>query len=129
MMATDEKIIQVAKDKVKRFQEIEVELQDPQVVNDREKFRNLSKEFSELEKVKNLFETYQRLKKAHEEAAHVLVDESSDAELKGMAQHELDELASQEERLIEEFEALLIEKDPLFAKNAVIEVRAGTQGL
>ena len=125
----DQKIIQVVQEKIKRFEELEEALQDHELVKDREKFRILTKEFRDLHKVKDLYEAYRKVETSLEQAMHVFMDESTDSELKTMAQTELEELRARRENLLREFEELLVKKDPLLSKNAMIEVRAGTGGM
>jgi peptide chain release factor 1 len=64
----------------------------------------------------------------HEHEARTLLQTEKDPELKAMAKDELDALVPQIEQLESEIKKMLIPKDPEDAKNAVLEIRAGTGG-
>ena len=90
------------------------------------KFVQLSKEFSEIGPVVEEIQALRRLQKEFDEAKALV--ESGDAELKVMAEEEFHrlkpEVAAQEEKV----RLALIPKDEADAKNAILEVRAGTGG-
>jgi peptide chain release factor 1 len=70
---------------------------------------------------------YLRLLENETEARELLQNEK-DPELKSMAKEELDRLLPELEVLEAEIKQLLVPKDPEDAKNAVLEIRAGTGG-
>ena len=57
-----------------------------------------------------------------------MIDAGEDAELVELAEAELDELKADEEKTAEELRQLLLPKDPLADRAAVVEIRAGTGG-
>ena len=71
---------------VERFEEVQALLGDPSVIGNQDKFRNLSKEYSQLEAVVNQFGSYQAAQKDVESALEML--QESDPEIKEMAQEE-----------------------------------------
>jgi len=108
----------------KRYLELEKLLSSPEIIANRETFQAYSKELSEL---KNLFEKYREYKKILrevEDTQAILEDEG----MKEMAEVELDELEKIKNSLEKEIEVLLLPKDPLDAKNIILEIRAGTGG-
>ena len=111
-----------------RFQEVEAQLQDPVVVSDPKRLRELSKLRAELEPVVLAFQAHRIRLKQLAEAELILGDKTMDAELREMAALEISEL----KQAIAEGDAgikhLLIPKDPADAKNVILEVRAGTGG-
>ncbi|MBP7618118.1 MAG: peptide chain release factor 1, partial [Geothrix sp.] len=111
-----------------RFQEVEAQLQDPAVVSDPKRLRELSKLRAELEPVVLAFQTQRNLLKQLEEAESILGDKSMDADLREMAELEIPDLKKAIAGGDAEIKRLLIPKDPADAKNVILEVRAGTGG-
>jgi peptide chain release factor 1 len=111
-----------------RFQEVEAQLQDPAIVTDPKKLRDLTKLRSELEPVVGAFERQRVLRKQLEEAEAILGDKAMDKELRDMAELEIPDLKKGIEADEAELRRLLIPKDPSDAKNIILEVRAGTGG-
>ena len=111
-----------------RFQEVEAQLQDPAVVTDAKKLRDLTKLRAELEPVVQAFERQQILKKQLAEAEGILADKAMDKELRDMAELEIPDLKQGIESGEAELRRLLVPKDPNDAKNIILEVRAGTGG-
>ena len=110
-----------------RFRDISDKLADPAVMADQKQYVKISKEYKELKPLVEKIETYELLSARIKEAQEVLRNES-DKELVEMAKEELADLEPQLEKTAEEIKLLLIPKDPEDAKNAVVEIRAGTGG-
>jgi peptide chain release factor 1 len=110
-----------------RFEDIGRQLTEPALVNDRKRFTQLSKEYRDLEKLVIVFRRYKLVLSNLDAAKELFVTEKDD-EMKQMAKEELEILTPEKESLETEIRLLLIPKDPMDAKNAIIEVRAGTGG-
>jgi len=111
---------------VKRFEEINTLLADPDVINDMEKYTELLKERSSLEEVDTAFAEYNNTLKEIDE--WMQYRDSGDSEMAEMAGSELENLNTQKESLEKKLTFLLIPKDPADDNNAIIEIRAGTGG-
>lgn len=111
-----------------KFQEVEAQLQDPAVVSDSKKLRELTKLRAELEPVVEAWAKQRSLIKQLEEAETILNDKSMDAELREMAEMEIPDLKASIEAGEGELKKLLVPKDPKDARNVILEVRAGTGG-
>ena len=111
---------------VERFEEVQALLGDPQVIGNQDKFRNLSKEFSQLESVVGGFNAYQQAQENLDSANEMLKED--DAEMREMAQEELKIAKADIERLETELQVLLLPKDPNDDSNCFLEVRAGAGG-
>jgi len=111
-----------------RFQEVEAQLQDPAVVSDPKRLRELAKLRAELEPVVLAFQAQRTRLRQLEEAELILGDKSMDAELREMAEMEIPDLKKAIAEGEAEIRRLLIPKDPADAKNVILEVRAGTGG-
>ena len=111
-----------------RFQEVEAQLQDPAVVSDPKRLRELTKLRAELEPVVQAFQAQRTLLKQLEEAEGILADKTMDADLRDMALAEIPDLKKALAEGEAELRRLLVPRDPADAKNVILEVRAGTGG-
>ncbi len=111
-----------------RFQEVEAQLQDPSVVSDPKRLRELSKLRAELEPVVLAFQAQRTLVKQLEEAEGILADKTMDADFRDLAELEIPDLKKAIAEGETELRRLLVPKDPADAKNVILEVRAGTGG-
>lgn len=109
-----------------RYEEVGVLLSDPEVISNQDKYRELSKEYAELEPVVQSFERYSEVLNNIDEAKQMLKDE--DADVREMAQEEIQENKALIEPLEVELQKLLLPKDPNDGKNVFLEIRAGTGG-
>ncbi|HAS6176835.1 peptide chain release factor 1 [Vibrio vulnificus] len=111
---------------VERYEEVQHLLGDPGVIGDQDKFRALSKEYSQLEEVTKCFTAY---KQAQEDlvAAEEMAKED-DAEMREMAQEEIKVAKVAIEDLAAELQILLLPKDPNDDRNCFLEIRAGAGG-
>lgn len=109
-----------------RYAEVAALLGEAEVISDQNKFRNLSKEYAELEPVVKAFESYQSVLDDIAAAKEMLSD--GDADMREMAQEELKEAEGAREPLELELQKLLLPKDPNDEKNVYLEIRAGTGG-
>ena len=109
-----------------RYQEVAALLSDAETIADQNKFRDLSKEYAELEPVVKAYLGYQEVINNLDEAKLLLKD--SDPDMRAMAQEELAEAESQLEPLELDLQRKLLPKDPNDDNNVFLEVRAGTGG-
>lgn len=110
-----------------RFQAVELQLSDPQVIADMSRFRKLNIDYKELQAVVEIADTYVRVLDDLQSASKMLYEEQ-DEDFKAFARDEVSRLSQLREELEEEIRILLIPGDPEDRKNAVLEIRAGTGG-
>lgn len=110
-----------------RYEEIMGELQEPDVVNDQERFRKLMKEQNDLTPIVEAYKEYKASKQAIEDSLTML-EEESDEEMRELAKEELNESKARVEELEQEMKILLLPKDPNDDKNVIVEIRAGAGG-
>lgn len=110
-----------------RFEEVSQQITQPEIVSDLKKFKTLSKEYRDLEKIVAQYRAYQTLLGNIDSARQVLATEK-DEEFRDMAKLELDELAPQKEAMEAALKELLIPKDPNDSRNSILEIRGGTGG-
>ena len=96
---------------------------------DKKKFAEKSKEYSDLNEVIEEAKSYISFEKNKLELEKILLDQTTDKELKKMAEIELNDLRSNHEKNEKKLKIFLIPKDEADKKNAIIEIRAGTGGL
>lgn len=110
-----------------RYEELNIELADPQVVSDSKRYQKAAKAHADLGEIVSKYREYKDLEHGIRET-QAMVREETDPELKAMAE---EELASLEHRLTQcesEVKLLLLPKDPNDERNVILEIRAGTGG-
>jgi peptide chain release factor 1 len=110
-----------------RYEELQKELADPEIVRDQRRYPELMQELSALQELVDADELYTRIEEELS-GARELVSDAADAEMRELAREELHDLEARKEELVERIKMLLVPKDPLDAKNIIMEVRAGTGG-
>jgi peptide chain release factor 1 len=111
---------------VERFEEVNALLADAATIADQKKFRDLSREFAEIEPVVKCFQAWQQSLEDVKEAEELAKD--GDADMREMAEEELTGARVRSDELDEELQRLMLPKDPNDGKNVFLEVRAGTGG-
>ncbi|MBU3022579.1 peptide chain release factor 1 [Aestuariibacter sp. A3R04] len=121
-----ESVVRKLEHLVERFDEVQALLGDPGTISNQDKFRALSKEFSQLENVVKGFNAYQQAEENLSSAEEML--EEDDAEMREMAQEEIKQAKLDLARLEDELQILLLPKDPNDDHNCFLEIRAGAGG-
>ena len=111
---------------VERYEEVQQLLGDPDVIGDQDKFRALSKEYSQLEEITKCFQAYQQSQEDLVAAQEMAKED--DAEMREMAEEEIKAAEESIENLTAELEILLLPKDPNDDRNCFLEIRAGAGG-
>ena len=96
---------------------------------DKNLFAEKSKEYADVNEIINSAKKYLSYEKDKKELEKILNDDSTDKELKDMAQIELSDLKAEFELNEKKLKLFLLPKDEADKKNAIIEIRAGTGGL
>lgn len=110
-----------------RYQQIQHDLQNPNVASDQTKYRGLMKESAELTPIVDLYRQYRKLKSDLEGAKDLLRNES-DPELFEMAKAELADVEGQLSTTEEKLKIAILPKDPNDDKNVILEIRPGAGG-
>lgn len=109
-----------------RFEEVSALLSDQGIIANQDKFRELSKEFAEIEPIVQCFKSWQQARADAEDATELARD--GDADMRAMAEEEIESADQKSEALDEELQRLMLPKDPNDGKNVFLEIRAGTGG-
>ena len=109
-----------------RHGEVSALLSDSQTIADQNKFRELSREYSELEPVVTCYAQYSQVEADIEEARQMLYD--ADSDVRDMARDELESGGESLEAMESQIQTLLLPRDPNDSHNVFLEIRAGTGG-
>lgn len=110
-----------------KYNQIQDQLANPDVMSDMKRFVQLNKDYKELEPIVAAGERYRDMLSNYDTAKDILVNEKDD-EMKEMAREELSQLEEDLPKIEEEIKLLLIPGDPEDGKNAIMEIRGGTGG-
>ena len=111
-----------------KYEDLTVMLSDPEITSNQKRYTELSREFSELEPVAEKAKAYQALEQQLQDNQELIADSDCDAELKEIAQEEIQALKKAIEACNDELTLLLLPKDPNDNRNIILEIRAGTGG-
>ena len=112
---------------VARYMEIETQLSDPGVISDMTRFKQLNKQYRDLEPVVEAYHDYKNVMSNLDHAREVIMNEK-DEEFRSMAKKEIEELEPRKEAIEQHIQFLLLPQDPQDSKHAIVEIRAGTGG-
>ena len=109
-----------------RHEEVSALLGDSEIISDQNRFRDLSREYAELQPVVDCYTQYASVKSDTEEARQMLDDE--DGGVRELAREELDSGTKRIRELELALQTLLLPRDPNDSHNVFLEIRAGTGG-
>jgi len=109
-----------------RFGELEALLSDGEIIANQERFRDLSKEYAEIELVVKNYDRFLTVSSNLQEAREMQKD--ADPEIRAMAEDEIAKNTEDLETLELELQKLLLPKDSKDRLNVFLEIRAGTGG-
>lgn len=110
-----------------RFEEVEQQITDPEIISDMKRYVKLNQEYKNLQKLVATFQEYKNLVDNIETGKEMLAEET-DEEMREMAYEEIEESEKRIPEIEKQVKLLLVPADPEDAKNAVLEIRAGTGG-
>ena len=111
-----------------RLGELEFLLSRQDIMQDMKQFMALSREHTEVAAVANRWTRYQQRESDLAAAQDMLGSAADDAEMAAMAQEEIESSQTELAELENELQRMLLPKDPDDARNAFLEIRAGTGG-
>ncbi len=115
------------KELITKHSDLEKELSSGEL--DKNLFAEKSKEYSDINEIIDIAKKYSSFENDKKDLEKILEEQTSDHELKKMAELELTDLKSQNEINEKKLKLFLLPKDEADKKNAIIEIRAGTGGL
>ena len=110
-----------------KYEALQNQLADPEVISDMKKYVQLNKEYKELSPIIAAGKEYRQLIDSYEMAKDILLNEK-DEDLREMAKEEMAELELKLPDMEQNIKLLLIPADPQDSKNAILEIRGGAGG-
>jgi peptide chain release factor 1 len=110
-----------------RYEQVNLQLQRPDIASDQKQYRAYMKELADLEKVVTVYRDY-KTKTANLKSSKELLTAESDNEMRELIREEIKELEAAIPALEDQLKILLIPKDPNDDKNIILEIRAGAGG-
>jgi peptide chain release factor 1 len=107
-----------------RLSELDATLADGTIASDMKRFRDLTREHAEVSGVIERFRRYEQRERDLAGAREMLTD----PDMAEMAQEEVVHAQADLDRLNQELQTALLPRDPDDARNAFLEIRAGTGG-
>ena len=110
-----------------KYNELGVLLSKPEIIQDYNKFKDLSKQRKSMEETVNLYYDWKKANDAIEEAKELLHSES-DEEMKTFLKNEIKENTDKLPVYEEKMKILLLPKDPMDDKDIMLEIRGSAGG-
>ena len=110
-----------------KYDALQAQLSDPEVISDMKRFVQLNKEYKELTPIIETGNEFKKILKNYEMAKEILATEK-DEDLREMAKEEIAEIEPTLPEWEERIKLLLIPADPQDSKNAILEIRGGSGG-
>jgi peptide chain release factor 1 len=111
-----------------RYEELNQQLADPELVSDSKRYQKTAKTHSDLSDIVLKFREFKDLERGIAETRAMLNEVSADAEMKQMAEDELAMLEARFAGCEEDLKVMLLPRDPNDERNVILEIRAGTGG-
>ena len=118
-----DKIIQIEK----KYIELGETLSDPAVIQDYNRFRDLSKQRKSMEETVELYYAWKKATDSIEEAKQMIYEEK-DEEMKSFLKMEMEENEAKIPEYEERMKVLLLPRDPMDDKDIMLEIRGGAGG-
>jgi peptide chain release factor 1 len=120
-------LLKKLEEKATRYEEVNELVQDPDLIKDQKRYKDVMREHSHLTALMEAYKEYKEVLQGIEDSK-IIITEEDDQEMKEMAREELRELEEKQPQLEDKIKMLLIPPDPLEEKNIIMEIRAGTGG-
>ncbi|MBR6530968.1 MAG: peptide chain release factor 1 [Clostridia bacterium] len=111
-----------------KFEDINAQLCDPDVVSDMDKYRKLMQDVKHLTPIVEKYREYKKVAADLDEAKMLLDEGGLDKDFREMVLEQLEDSKSQVEVIGEELKILLLPRDPNDDRNVIIEIRGGAGG-
>ena len=107
-----------------RFQDVQAQMSDPEVISDRQRYAEAGRLFNQLSGAARLAEAWRHAKSDAEGAEELLAEDGEDPELR----EEMDAARARMAELEEEIRLAMVARDPNDEKDVIVEIRAGAGG-
>lgn len=120
-------IVEQIKQVEEKYIELGKTLSDPDVIQDYNKFKELSKQHKSMEETVALYHEWQNVTKSIEDAKEMIHSES-DEEMREFLKAEMEENEAKIPVIEEKMKVLLLPRDPMDDKDIMLEIRGGAGG-
>ena len=110
-----------------KFEQLEVDLQNPAIIGDQKKLKKVSQDYAELKPIIEKIDAFAKIEKEIKEAKEI-IEQESDEELIAMAKEQIETQERKVPIFLEELALLTRPTDPMDKKDCIIEIRAGAGG-
>lgn len=107
---------------------VEKLLADPDIIGDRQRYQELTREYSYLEELTNLLQSYDEVVTELDTHRDLLEDGSHEEDFVELIKSELEELEQRHKFLERKIKELLLPRDKNDNRSTIVEIRAGTGG-
>ncbi|MGN0556857.1 MAG: peptide chain release factor 1 [Acutalibacteraceae bacterium] len=111
-----------------RFERVQSEIMQPDVIADREKYTALMREAKQLTPVVEKYREYEQIRRALADAKEMLGEGGLDKEFRELLDDEIKQNSARLETAAEELKILLLPHDPNDDKSVIVEIRGGAGG-
>ncbi len=111
-----------------RYERIEQQISDPAIAKEPAKLVALSKERGKIRAVVLKYREYKKAAAEMDSARQIANDNTTELDLRTLAEEEMEQLAARKDRLLEEIENTLVMADDQQIGSVIMEIRAGTGG-
>ncbi len=122
-----EDMIQKYQQVQEQYATLEADLQNPAVISDANKLKNVSQAYNDLKPVAEKIIQLSEIERICGDT-EAMIAEETDAGMRALAEIELAELREKKTALEKELEILTVPTDPLDKKDVIVEIRAGAGG-
>jgi len=109
------------------YKKLESKLSDPEVISDQKKLKEVGRAYAAMKELMHIGSAYESAL-SHLESAKQALKESDDADMKALAQEEINEIESTLPTMEKELLVAMLPKDPLDENDVIVEIRAGAGG-
>jgi peptide chain release factor 1 len=111
-----------------QYEALTQQLAKAEVLADNTVYQKTAKARADLTEIVEKFQEWKTISKSAKDTKSLVDESSSDPEMKAMAQEELLDLETRQQKVEQDLKVLLLPRDPNDEKNVVLEIRAGTGG-
>jgi peptide chain release factor 1 len=124
----DDRITAKLDDLAARYAELEQQLADPEVASNPGKSIAITKELGRMRRLVDPYKELRKVRRQLADARHMMEDPAQDAELRALAEAEVEGLNEKHERMLEGLKSALVSDDDAAVESIILEIRAGTGG-
>lgn len=111
-----------------RLHELETQLSNPEVLSQRDKVQEISREHARVKEIVNLYDQLEKVQKELADSRQLLKDSLADPEMTQMLNEEIETLEKKEQEFSFSLKTLMLPPDKHEGRNMIVEIRAGTGG-